>query len=92
MFFLRHISCGAGFIRRKRTSHKFRLWERCRRLNGKGYYFLKLRLSQNFSFWEGNLRFKGKRGLSTAFSNAILKTNRVLGMVQFTIKLNFYEF
>jgi hypothetical protein len=38
------------------------------------------RLSQNFSFWESNLRFRGKRGLLTAFSNAILKTNRVLGM------------
>ncbi|MDR2375231.1 MAG: hypothetical protein LBD96_02215, partial [Treponema sp.] len=38
------------------------------------------RLSQNFSFWESNLRFRGKSGLLAAFSKAIPKTNRVLGM------------
>jgi hypothetical protein len=45
-----------------------------------------MRLSQNFSFWESNLGFRGKSGLLAAFSigpkvHAIPKTNRVLGMV-----------
>jgi hypothetical protein len=39
------------------------------------------RLSQNFSFGKSNLRFRGKSGLLTAFSKAIPKTDRVLGMV-----------
>jgi hypothetical protein len=39
-----------------------------------------MKLSQNFSFWESNLRFRGKSGLLTAFSKAIPKTNRVLGI------------
>jgi hypothetical protein len=39
-----------------------------------------MRLSQNFSFWESNLKFKGKSGPQTAFSKAIPKINQVLGM------------
>jgi hypothetical protein len=39
-----------------------------------------MRLSQNFGFWESNLRFSGKSEPLAAFSKAILKTNRVLGM------------
>jgi branched-chain amino acid transport system permease protein len=38
-----------------------------------------MRLSQNFSLWESNLRFIRKSGLLTAFSEAFPKTNRVLG-------------
>jgi hypothetical protein len=38
-----------------------------------------LRLSQNFSFWESNLRFRGKNGLWAVFSKAFPKTTRVLG-------------
>jgi hypothetical protein len=48
-------------------------------------FFCIARLSQNFSFWESNLRFRGKSGLQAAFSKAIpirplVCTNRVLGM------------
>jgi hypothetical protein len=43
-----------------------------------------LRLSQNFSFWESNLRFGGKSGLLAAFSKAIPKTNRVLGIALYS--------
>jgi hypothetical protein len=32
---------------------------------------LNLRLSQNFSFWESSLRFRGKSGHFAAFSKAI---------------------
>jgi LEA14-like dessication related protein len=39
-----------------------------------------VRLSQNFSFWESNLGFRGKSGLMAAFSKAVPETNRVLGM------------
>jgi hypothetical protein len=42
----------------------------------------KVRLSQNFSFGKATLNLEGKSGLFAAFSKAILKTNRVLGMAQ----------
>jgi hypothetical protein len=35
-----------------------------------------MRLSQNFRFWESNLRFMGKSGLLAAFPRAFHKTNR----------------
>jgi hypothetical protein len=38
-----------------------------------------MRISQNFSFWEIDLRFMGKSGPQAAFSRAFPKTNRVLG-------------
>jgi hypothetical protein len=37
-------------------------------------------LSQNFSFGKATLDLAGKSGLQAAFSKAIPKTNRVLGM------------
>jgi ABC-type nitrate/sulfonate/bicarbonate transport system substrate-binding protein len=40
------------------------------------------RLSQNFSFWESNLGFRGKSGLLAAFSKVITENNRVLGMAR----------
>jgi hypothetical protein len=43
------------------------------------FIFYLLRLSQNFSFWESSLRFRGKNGLLTLFSKAFPETNRVLG-------------
>jgi hypothetical protein len=43
-----------------------------------------IKLSQNFSFWESNLRFSRKSGLLAAFSKAIPETNRVLGMALIT--------
>jgi hypothetical protein len=46
------------------------------------YNSLIWRLSQNFSFWESNLRFRGKSGPLAAFSKAIPETNRVLGMAR----------
>jgi hypothetical protein len=48
--------------------------------------FKNLRLSQNFSFWESNLRFRGKSGLLSTFPKAIPKTNRVLGMAHLVLK------
>jgi hypothetical protein len=51
-----------------------------------------LRLSQNFSFWGSNLRFRGKSGLLAAFSKAIPKTNRVLGIaLLFLLSLNAFS-
>jgi hypothetical protein len=43
-----------------------------------------LRLFQNFGFWKSYPRFNRKTGLLDSFSKAIPKTNRVLGMAQFT--------
>jgi hypothetical protein len=43
---------------------------------------LKKRLSQNFSFWESNLRFRGKNGLWAVFSKVFPESNRVLGKAQ----------
>jgi hypothetical protein len=39
-----------------------------------------VRLSQNISFWESYHKINGKNSLLAGFSEAILKTNRVLGM------------
>ncbi len=40
--------------------------------------FFIMRLLQNFSFCNNNLRFKGKTGLLDGFSKACCETNRVL--------------
>jgi hypothetical protein len=48
-----------------------------------GVLFIDLRLSQNFSFWESNLRFGGKSGPLSGFSKVSPKTNRVLGETHF---------
>jgi hypothetical protein len=37
-----------------------------------------MRLFQNFSFWNSNLRFRGKTGLLAGFSKSLFQTNQVL--------------
>jgi hypothetical protein len=50
-----------------------------------------LRLSQNFSFWNSTLGFRGKSGHLTAFPRACFKTNRVLGKAHFNVVFRRFE-
>jgi hypothetical protein len=50
-----------------------------------------MRLSQNFNFWESNLRFMGKSELLAAFSRAFPKTNRVLGNARMPLKTQVFR-
>jgi hypothetical protein len=42
------------------------------------FFLFGMRLFQNFSFWNSNLRFRRKSGHLTAFPRGCFKTNRVL--------------
>jgi hypothetical protein len=45
-----------------------------------------LRLFQNFSFWNSNLKFNRKTELLAGFSKSLSKTNRVLEQARLTLE------